>query len=87
MADTVQVGSSLVIDGRVWTVQSFDGPLCRSTATVETDGVEKVHAITCSTSELQPMGGGLFALPGRIEKRLPREGEIGVAVATAKGPA
>jgi hypothetical protein len=56
------IGSRIIIDGLVWTIESFRGAAARATHE-EQPG----KAIWFSAAEAQRLSAGLWALPGRME--------------------
>lgn len=62
MDKALELGSLVIIDGQVWTVESF--PKANTArATSETAG----RAIWFAVADVAYLGGGLFGMPGRIE--------------------
>jgi len=79
MTETLELGSVVVIDGKAWKAAVIDG---NSVTAARVDADDKTHRIFFDLREVKPLGDGMFCLPGRVEARVPRAGEIGVAVAT-----
>ena len=78
MADTLAVGSTLIVDGKAWTVAELTETKGTATRTVD----ERTSRIHFGLAWVVSMGEGLFTLQGRLAPSGPSDVVTEAAVAS-----